>query len=91
MKLTPQFLELKFIEAIADNTKIFFGEKVFPSLLCVCMCVCACVCARGVLCVQALLNSSFLQIPNMFLDQRLLGNFLQQLSKNVSEEEKSVA
>nr|POF25935.1 erlin-2-b [Quercus suber] len=55
LKLTPQFLELKFIEAIADNTKIFFGEK----------------------------------IPNMFLDQRLLGNFLQQLSRNVSEEEKS--
>ena len=41
LKLTPQFLELKFIEAIADNTKIFFGEKVFPSLLCVCLCVCA--------------------------------------------------
>uniref|UniRef100_A0A7N2LBT5 Band 7 domain-containing protein n=1 Tax=Quercus lobata TaxID=97700 RepID=A0A7N2LBT5_QUELO len=57
LKLTPQFLELKFIEAIADNTKIFFGEK----------------------------------IPNMFLDQRLLGNFLQQLSRNVSEEEKSTA
>ncbi|KAK7848954.1 erlin-2-b [Quercus suber] len=53
LKLTPQFLELKFIEAIADNTKIFFGEK----------------------------------IPNMFLDQRLLGNFLQQLSRNVFEEE----
>lgn len=28
LKLTPQYLELKFIEAIADNTKIFFGEKV---------------------------------------------------------------
>ncbi|KAK7836871.1 erlin-1, partial [Quercus suber] len=27
LKLTPQFLELKFVEAIADNTKIFFGEK----------------------------------------------------------------
>ncbi|XP_062162452.1 uncharacterized protein LOC133869461 [Alnus glutinosa] len=46
LKLTPQYLELKFIEAIADNTKIFFGEKV----------------------------------PNMVLDQRLLGNFLQQVS-----------
>ncbi|KAM4121177.1 hypothetical protein ACJW30_03G188500 [Castanea mollissima] len=57
LKLTPQFLELKFVEAIADNTKIFFGEK----------------------------------IPSMFLDQRLLGNFLQQLSRNVSEEEKSTA
>ena len=55
------------------------------------MCVCVCVCGRVVLCVQALLNSSFLQIPNMFLDQRLLGNFLQQLSRNVSEEEKSIA
>lgn len=29
LKLTPQYLELKFIEAIADNTKIFFGEKVW--------------------------------------------------------------
>ncbi|KAH0466022.1 hypothetical protein IEQ34_006125 [Dendrobium chrysotoxum] len=27
-KLTPEFLELKFIEAIANNSKIFFGEKV---------------------------------------------------------------
>lgn len=27
-KLTPQFLELKFIEAIANNSKIFFGNKV---------------------------------------------------------------
>ncbi|KAK8958255.1 hypothetical protein KSP40_PGU011935 [Platanthera guangdongensis] len=27
-KLTPEYLELKFIEAIANNTKIFFGEKV---------------------------------------------------------------
>ncbi|KAF3431989.1 hypothetical protein FNV43_RR26726 [Rhamnella rubrinervis] len=52
LKLTPQFLELKFIEAIADNTKIFFGEKV----------------------------------PNMVLDQRLLGNFLQEVSREVSRE-----
>lgn len=28
LKLTPQFLELKFIEAIANNSKMFFGEKV---------------------------------------------------------------
>ncbi|KAF3956920.1 hypothetical protein CMV_018014 [Castanea mollissima] len=28
LKLTPQFLELKFIEAIADNTKNFLGEKI---------------------------------------------------------------
>lgn len=34
LKLTPEFLELKFIEAIADNTKIFFGDKVFLSFLC---------------------------------------------------------
>ncbi|KAL5553639.1 hypothetical protein UlMin_041040 [Ulmus minor] len=47
LKLTPQFLELKFIEAIANNTKMFFGEKV----------------------------------PNMVLDQRLLGNYLQQISR----------
>ena len=42
-------------------------------------------------CVAIADNSSFLQIPNMFLDQRLLGNFLQQLSRDVSEEEKSIA
>lgn len=28
LMLTPQFLELKFIEAIANNSKIFFGDKV---------------------------------------------------------------
>ncbi|KAL0386026.1 UNVERIFIED_CONTAM: Erlin-2-B [Sesamum radiatum] len=43
LKLTPQYLELRFIEAIANNSKIYFGNKV----------------------------------PNMVLDQRLLGNFLQ--------------
>ncbi|GAA0184196.1 hypothetical protein LIER_31484 [Lithospermum erythrorhizon] len=47
LKLTPQFLELKFIEAITNNSKIFFGNK----------------------------------IPNMVLDQRLLGNFLQDVVK----------
>ncbi|KAJ8760397.1 hypothetical protein K2173_015064 [Erythroxylum novogranatense] len=55
LKLTPQFLELKFIEAIADNTKIFFGDKV----------------------------------PNMVLDQRLLGNFLQRMSREGNLEEMS--
>nr|XP_029124200.1 erlin-2-B isoform X2 [Elaeis guineensis] len=39
-KLTPEYLELRFIEAIANNSKIFFGDK----------------------------------IPNMIMDQRLLGN-----------------
>ncbi|KAK3251432.1 hypothetical protein CYMTET_39232 [Cymbomonas tetramitiformis] len=38
-KLTPEFLELEFIKAIANNTKMYFGDK----------------------------------IPNMILDQRLLG------------------
>ncbi|KAJ4755414.1 Erlin-2 [Rhynchospora pubera] len=42
LKLTPEFLELKFIESISNNTKIFFGDKV----------------------------------PNMIMDQRLLGSFL---------------
>ncbi|XP_052173013.1 uncharacterized protein LOC127788590 [Diospyros lotus] len=28
LKLSPQYLELKFIEAIANNSKIFFGDKV---------------------------------------------------------------
>uniref|UniRef100_A0A5B7A8U1 Putative erlin-1 n=1 Tax=Davidia involucrata TaxID=16924 RepID=A0A5B7A8U1_DAVIN len=47
LKLTPQYLELKFIEAIANNSKIFFGNKV----------------------------------PNMLLDQRLLGNLFQDMAK----------
>ncbi|XVF43226.1 hypothetical protein PTKIN_Ptkin02bG0023300 [Pterospermum kingtungense] len=50
LKLTPEFLELKFIEAIADNTKIFFGDKV----------------------------------PNMVFDQRLLGNFLTNVSRQAA-------
>ncbi|KAL3823979.1 hypothetical protein ACJIZ3_020008 [Penstemon smallii] len=45
LKLTPQFLELKFIEAIANNSKIYFGNK----------------------------------LPNMVLEQRLLGNYLQDM------------
>lgn len=28
LKLTSQYLELKFIEAIANNSKIYFGDKV---------------------------------------------------------------
>ncbi|KAF3323384.1 Erlin-2 [Carex littledalei] len=32
LKLTPEFLELKFIESIANNMKIFFGNKV-PSMI----------------------------------------------------------
>ncbi|KAL9252705.1 Erlin-2-B-like protein [Drosera capensis] len=28
LKLTPEFLELRFIESIAHNSKIFFGDKV---------------------------------------------------------------
>lgn len=32
VKLTPEFLELKFIEAISNNTKMFFGEKVWHSI-----------------------------------------------------------
>lgn len=46
LMLTPQYLELKFIEAITNNSKIFFGNKV----------------------------------PNMVFDQRLLGNFLQDVA-----------
>lgn len=33
LKLTPEFLQLKFIESVTNNTKIFFGEKVFSSPL----------------------------------------------------------
>ncbi|MFS7947786.1 hypothetical protein Hanom_Chr06g00552321 [Helianthus anomalus] len=51
LKLTPQFLELKFIEAISNITKMFFGNK----------------------------------IPNMLMDQRVLGNFLRHFKgRNVS-------
>ncbi|XP_050238942.1 uncharacterized protein LOC126688327 [Mercurialis annua] len=32
LKLTSEFLELKFIEAIANNTKIFFGDKI-PNMI----------------------------------------------------------
>lgn len=31
LKLTPEYLELKFIESIANNSKIFFGDKVLIS------------------------------------------------------------
>jgi len=46
LKLTPEYLELRFIESIANNSKIFFGEK----------------------------------IPNMIMDQRLLKNYLDDVS-----------
>lgn len=76
--LTPEYLELKFIEAIADNTKIFFGEKVrylsLQPLLCV-------VCVKSVL---SWTHIFVLQVPSMILDQRLLGNFLQEISRNTS-------
>ncbi|KAK9120913.1 hypothetical protein Syun_018530 [Stephania yunnanensis] len=32
LKLTQEYLELKFIEAIANNTKMFFGDKV-PNMI----------------------------------------------------------
>jgi regulator of protease activity HflC (stomatin/prohibitin superfamily) len=32
LKLTPEFLELRFIESIANNSKIFYGEKL-PSMV----------------------------------------------------------
>lgn len=32
LMLTPQYLDLKFSEAIANNTKIFFGNKVWSIL-----------------------------------------------------------
>ncbi|KAL7240674.1 hypothetical protein ACSBR2_006343 [Camellia fascicularis] len=51
-KLTPQYLELKFIEAISNNTKIFFGNKV----------------------------------PNMIFDQKLLGNFFQDIARKTNME-----
>uniref|UniRef100_A0A0D9VVD1 Band 7 domain-containing protein n=1 Tax=Leersia perrieri TaxID=77586 RepID=A0A0D9VVD1_9ORYZ len=32
LKLTPQYLELRFIESVANNSKIFFGEKI-PNMI----------------------------------------------------------
>ncbi|XP_049934800.1 uncharacterized protein LOC116257792 isoform X2 [Nymphaea colorata] len=32
LKLTPQYLELRFIEAIANNSKVFFGDRI-PSMV----------------------------------------------------------
>ncbi|CAM6127637.1 unnamed protein product [Calypogeia fissa] len=32
VKLTPEYLELRFIESISNNTKIFYGEKI-PSMV----------------------------------------------------------
>ncbi|GMH15283.1 hypothetical protein Nepgr_017124 [Nepenthes gracilis] len=52
LKLTPQYLELRFIEAIANNSKIYFGDK----------------------------------LPSMVFDQRLLGNFLQEVAKKSNSE-----
>ncbi len=31
LRLTPEYLKLALIEAIANNTKIFFGDKI-PSM-----------------------------------------------------------
>ncbi|KAK3146943.1 hypothetical protein QOZ80_3BG0275500 [Eleusine coracana subsp. coracana] len=32
LKLTPEYLELRFIESISNNSKIFFGDKI-PSMI----------------------------------------------------------
>lgn len=47
LKLTPEFLQLKFIEAIANNTKIFFGDKVFLSSPTKTMSLFPCPCAEA--------------------------------------------
>jgi hypothetical protein len=31
-KLTPEYLQLAFMQAVANNTKLYFGEKL-PSML----------------------------------------------------------
>ncbi|BAT74797.1 hypothetical protein VIGAN_01255600 [Vigna angularis var. angularis] len=72
LKLTPEFLQLKFIEAIANNTKIFFGDKVFVSST-----------SYANICLTLFTDLTFqlgLQVPNMILDQRLLGNLLHEVS-----------
>uniref|UniRef100_A0A0D9Z914 Band 7 domain-containing protein n=1 Tax=Oryza glumipatula TaxID=40148 RepID=A0A0D9Z914_9ORYZ len=33
LKLTPEYLELRFIESIANNSKIFFGEKLDKTMV----------------------------------------------------------
>jgi len=68
LKLTPEFLQLKFIEAIANNTKIFFGDKVIASST-----------SYAIIRLTFFTDLTFqlgLQVPNMILDQRLLGNLL---------------
>lgn len=77
LKLTPEYLQLKFIESIANNSKIFFGDKVGKH-------------------VNWLVNFPFMhhyeninheqffvfwQVPNMIVDQRMLGTFLNGISK----------
>ncbi|GAB4840115.1 hypothetical protein Ancab_020874 [Ancistrocladus abbreviatus] len=52
LKLTPEYLNLKFIESIANNTKIYFGNK----------------------------------LPNMVLDQRLVGDFFQEVVRKTGAE-----
>lgn len=44
LKFTPEFLEIEFIQAIANNTKIFFGQKVSSLLVLFYMNPCACLC-----------------------------------------------
>lgn len=79
LKLTPEFLELKFIDAIARNTKMFFGDKVFLYTLSF---------LNYYLSVSAVLKKymSTVQVPNMVLDQRLLGNFLNHSTKDKSND-----
>ena len=67
MKLTPEYLELKFIEAIANNSKIFFGDKVRPT--------CPCASVISISADQKLMKLC-LQVPSMIFDQRILGDFL---------------
>ncbi|KAL2928200.1 Erlin-2, partial [Bienertia sinuspersici] len=33
LKLTPQYLELGFIEGTTNNTKIYFGKKIIPNMV----------------------------------------------------------
>ena len=79
LKLTDSFLELRFIEAITNNTKMFFGDKVLCWLLCSCkiafcfVCLISCVC-RFYAASHPGLGFPCFQIPTL-MDNRLLSHW----------------
>lgn len=75
--LTPQYLDLKFSEAIANNTKIFFGNRVWPILFFFFFFVpCDTILYFTMQAAAPELTVSSSQVPNMVLDQRLMASLL---------------